>query len=484
MIHIFFVANILSVLMAIISLFMLIPLGIAVLHGETASIEAFYLSIAVSLLAAAALYLLTRKKRDVAVSPKDGFLMVALSWVAASLVGALPFMLSGAIPLYTDAFFETMSGFTTTGASILTDIESLPRSMLFWRSLTHWLGGMGIVVLTVAVLPILGIGGAQLVRAEAPGPTLEKISHSITTTAKYLWLIYVGFTVLQTVLLRIAGMDWFDSLTHTFGTLATGGFSPKGLSVGHYQQPSIQIIITVFMVIAGLNFGLYFRLIKGNIRDLVINTEAKAYVSIFIAATLLVSLPLAREVYSSYGEALRHAAFQSASILTTTGFATADFDLWPAFSRIMLFTLMFVGGCSGSTGGGIKVIRIVTLFKQAANEIRYLLHPRQVYRMRINGSVVRKDFIFTVSGFLFLYLFLLLLTSVVVASGGNDLTTSFSTALATLGNIGPGFGGVGPAMNYAFFPGYIKWFLSFIMMAGRLEVYTVMAIFTLNFWKR
>ncbi len=481
MIHPLFIIHVVSVIVGIIQLFMLIPLGIALSYGEHAS--AFAIPVLSTLVITLSLYFATKKHRSSLVSPKDGFLLVTLSWIAASAVGALPFFLSGAIPSYTDAFFEAMSGFTTTGASILTAIEPLPRSLLFWRSLTHWLGGMGIVVLTVAVLPMLGIGGVQLLRAEAPGPTVDKLSHKITRTAKILWFIYIGFTVLETLLLMFGGMDWFDSLTHTFGTLATGGFSPRNSSVGAYNSAYFDIVITVFMVAAGLNFGLYFKIITGNGKNLLRNTEAKVYLSIFAAASLLVAFSLSGSVYDSFGEALRYGAFQSASILTTTGFATADFDLWPAFSKIILFLLMFIGGCSGSTGGGIKVIRIVTLFKQAAAEMKYLVFPRRVFRIRINGSSIRKDFVFNITGFVFLYLLILLLTTMVVASGGYGILTSLTAALATVGNIGPGFDLVGPTMNYAFFPAYIKWFLSFAMMVGRLEVYTVMVIFTVHFWK-
>lgn len=483
MIHPLFILHVLSAIMVIVQLCMLIPLGIAVSFGEQASVAAFSLTIFSSLTLFSFLYFMTRKHRSSLVTTKDGFLVVTLSWIAASAVGALPFFLSGSIPAYTDAFFETMSGFTTTGASILTEIEHLPKSMLFWRSLTHWLGGMGIVVLTVAVLPLLGIGGVQLLKAEAPGPTVDKLSHRITRTAKILWLIYIAFTVIETLLLRFGGMSWFDALTHTFGTLATGGFSPKNSSVGAYNSAYVDIVITVFMIAAGLNFGLYFRILTGNSRTLFRNTEAKVYLAIFAAASLLTAVSLHGPAYGSFSEALRYGAFQSASILTTTGFATANFDLWPAFSKYILFFLMFVGGCSGSTGGGIKVIRVATLFKQAAAEMKYLVFPHRVFRVRINGSPIRKDFVFNITGFVFLYILFLLITAMVVASGGYGILTSLSTSLATVGNIGPGFDLVGPAMNYSLFPAYIKWFLGFAMMVGRLEIYTVLVIFTVHFWK-
>jgi len=287
-------------------------------------------------------------------SPRSGFLFVALSWISASALGALPFCLSGAIPSYTDAFFETMSGFTTTGASILTDIEPLPKSILFWRSTTHWLGGMGIVVLTVAIFPLLGFGGLHLMEAEAPGPSVDKITPRVAGTAKILWLIYIGFTVIEIILLMIGGMDLFDATTHTFGTLATGGFSPKNASVGYYKSAYIDAIITIFMLIAGMNFSLYYKLLRGNIREVVRDSEMKTYLGIFLIASVLIAWDLMGKKYASFGESFRFASFQAASILTTTGFVTDDYMQWPNFAQVVLFVLFFIGGCAGSTGGGIK----------------------------------------------------------------------------------------------------------------------------------
>jgi len=484
--HFTMIFSVVSVLVMVIGGFMLFPLGIAIYEGENPQAAAFALTIALVMASGILLYFFTRKKRGRQFSAKDGFLLVTTSWVIASAVGALPFYLSGSIPSFADAYFETMSGFTTTGASILSEIQSLPRSILFWRSLTHWLGGMGFVVLTVAIMPLLGIGGVKLVSAESPGPTMDKITPKITYMAKILWFIYTAMTIVETVLLMAGGMSLFDALTHTFGTLATGGFSPMNASVGHYDSAYFDIVITVFMVLAGLNFGLYYRALTGNFLEIKRNTELKVYLAIFIAATLLAALPLVGKVYDNWGESLRFSAFQVASIITTTGYATADFDLWPAFSKFILFLLMFVGGCSGSTGGGVKVIRIVTLFKQSVTEMKHLTNPRGVFSTRINGVVVRKDFVYTIAGFVFLYLMLLLVTTGVVAASPGDynLITCFSTALATVGNIGPGFSLVGPTMNYSFFSDGVKWFLSFAMMAGRLEIYTVLILFTPYFWRR
>ena len=484
--HFAMIFHIISVLIMVLGGFMLFPLGIAIYNGEVSSSQAFLQTFIVVMALGIFLNLTTRKRTGKQFSAKDGFFMVTVSWVIASVVGAFPFFLSGVIPSFADAYFETMSGFTTTGASILTEIQSLPKSILFWRSLTHWLGGMGFVVLTVAIMPLLGIGGVKMVSAESPGPTMDKITPKITHMAKLLWFIYIGMTVVETMLLLFGGMDLFDSLTHTFGTLATGGFSPKNASVGHYDSAYIDIVITVFMVLAGLNFGLYFRILTGNIIELKKNTEFKAYLLIFAVTTVIAAIPLTGKVYSTFAESLRFSSFQVASIITTTGYATTDFDIWPSFSKYILFALMFIGGCSGSTGGGIKVVRIVTLFKQAVTEMKHLANPRGIFTTRMNGVSVKKDFVYTILGFVSLYIMLLLITTAVVATspGDYDLITSFSTALATVGNIGPGFSLVGPTMNYSFFPDYIKWFLSFAMMAGRLEIYTVLILFTPYFWRR
>lgn len=478
------VYRIISYLILIVSGFMLIPGVIAFAEDEHAALISFLVTISISVFNFIFMLVFTRGRINENLSAKDGFLFVTLSWIAATFIGALPFYISGAMPEFVNAVFETMSGFTTTGASVLSDIESLPSSILFWRSLTHWLGGMGIVVLTVAVLPLLGIGGLQLIKAEAPGPTVDKITPRITETAKILWLIYIGLTFAQTILLMIGGMNFFDSLTHTFGTLATGGFSTKNSSVGAYNSAYIDWVITIFMVLAGVNFSLHFRIMSGRYRDILRDSELKAYLGIFAVSTLIIAWNISGVNCSSIADSLRFAGFQAASILTTTGFATADYEKWPALSQTVLFMLMFIGGCSGSTGGGIKVIRIITLLKQGLNEMKYLLHPKGVFTLRINRLPVKKDIIYAISGFFFLYILMLLVTTMVAASSGSDVTTSFTASLATLGNIGPGLGLVGPTENFGFFPAYVKWWFSFAMLVGRLELYTVLILFTVTFWRR
>ncbi len=477
------VIKIISILLIILSGFMAVPAGIALYCGEYASLSAFAGTIAGTSAIAGAMLFLLRRNRTVVLSTRDGFLMVTLSWILASVIGALPFYFSGSIPAYTNAFFETISGFTTTGASILVNIEDLPRSMLFWRSLTHWLGGMGIVVLTVAILPLMGIGGLQLINAESPGPTVDRLTPRIGGTAKLLWFIYIGFTVAETLLLMLGDMDLFDALTHTFGTLATGGFSPKNTSVGHYRSAYIDGVITVFMLLAGINFTLHYRLITGRLKPIYRDSELKAYILIFVSSMGIVAFSLYGTSYQTVGECLRYASFQTASILTATGFATADYEQWPLLGQIILFALMFVGGCTGSTSGGIKVMRIVVLFKQAVNEMKLLIHPRGIFTLKMSGSMVRKNIVYAVAGFFFLYIVILLIITVIVASAGHDITTSFTAVLTTMGGIGPGFGKVGPAENYAFFEDYVKWALSFAMLVGRLELYTVLVIFMPSFWR-
>ncbi len=477
------IIRIIAIVLLIISLFMLFPLLFALYYGEKSVFTSFIIPISMIItISTAVLVLLPPPKRN-SLSPRGAFFLVTILWVTVSFFSCLPFLLSKSIPRLPDAFFETMSGYTTTGASVLRNIEALPKSILFWRSLTHWLGGMGIVVLTVAVLPLLGVAGFQLLKAEAPGPTVEKITPKIAETAKRLWIIYLGLSVMEVALLSIGGLSFFDSLTHTFGTLATGGFSPKNKSVGSYNSAYIDAVVTSFMILAGMNFGLYSNLLSGKIKVLIRNTEVKTYIAIFLTASLIIAFRNSGYVYHSLGVSMRYGFFQAASILTTTGFTTTNYEKWPAFSKSVLFILMFIGGCSGSTGGGIKVIRIVTLFKQGWKELKYQIYPHAVFQIRLNGRILSSDIVHTIFGFAFLYIFLILLTTCIVSTSGVDLKTSLSTALVTLGNIGPGFGRIGPAGNYAFYPDYIKWYLSFIMMVGRLELYTVLVLFTPTFWR-
>ncbi len=480
------ILRLLAALLIVIALFMGTSIIWAFTSGEHAVVFAFAVPVVATILVATIVLLVTgrlQRKRP-SLTTRDGFIFVSLAWLSASVIGAIPFLLSGATTTFVDALFETMSGFTTTGASIFSEIEGLPRAILWWRSLTHWLGGMGIIVLTVAILPLLGVGGLQLIRAEAPGPTVDRLTPKIAGTAKILWVTYIAMSALQTVLLLFGGMDLFDSLTHTFGTVATGGFSPRNASVGAYNSAYIDVVITVFMVAAGINFVTYFKVVTGRLDAVWRDGELRSYLLIFASASVATAISLQRSGFGSFGRSLRYGAFQSASILTTTGYATDDFAVWPALAQVTLFVLMFIGGCSGSTGGGIKVVRIITLVKQGFNEMRYLVHPSGVFPVRLSGKRVEHKIVYAISGFVLLYLSILLVTAVVVATAGNDILTSLTTALVTLGNIGPGFGAVGPTMNYGFLPDYLKLFLSMVMMIGRLEVYTVLVILTPLFWRR
>jgi trk system potassium uptake protein TrkH len=412
-----------------------------------------------------------------------GFLLVFLAWIAVCLAGALPYYCSGYIAGFTDAVFESVSGFTTTGATVLHDVEALPRPLLFWRALTHWLGGMGIVVLTVALLPLLGAGGFQLVKAEAPGPEKEKITPRITLTARILWLLYIALTAIQALLLFCFGMDWFDAIVHAFSTMATGGFSSRNDSLAYYQSPAIEWVCAVFMLLAGFNFSLIWQLLRGNFRELARNSEARAYGLLTLTAALIVAIAIIPQS-DSVEAALRQSVFNVASILTTTGLFNENYLAWPALAQGALFFLMFSGGCSGSTSGGVKIIRYVILAKQTGNEMKKIVYPKGVFNIQLDGKSGKKDVVYGVAGFVFLYFLLLVAIALLVSSCGEDVFTSFNTALVCLGNIGLGFGKLGPFAAFPGFPPYVKWGLSLAMILGRLELWTVMVFFTRDFWRK
>jgi trk system potassium uptake protein len=477
------VYKVLTLFLLVISLFMMIPAIVAVCYGEYHLIPHFLIPALIVAILSSLTFLWIRPKSGKLLA-RDIFLLANLTWLGAVLIGAIPFYSSGEFSSLVDAIFETASGFTTTGSSILTEIESRSRAILFWRSMTHWLGGMGIISLAVAIFPLLGVSGLQLLKAEMPGPDVEKVTPRVTRTALLLWLIYLGFTLLETTLLMFGGMDLYDALTHTFGTLATGGFSPQNASVAAFDSAFIHWVITFFMLMSGINFVLHFRLLTLQFRPLLRNSELKAYFLIFFTALAFVTVSIHGEIYQSVCESLRYGAFQVASLMTTTGYVTADYDLWPSLAKAVLFIMFFVGGSVGSTGGGIKVMRSLTLAKQAFTEFKYLLYPKGVFRVHINGSPVNKTFVYSITGFVFLYIAMLLLTTGIVATSGADLLTSFSSSLAVVGNVGPGFAAVGPTQNYAHFPDYVKLWLSLAMIVGRLEIYTVLIIFTPIFWRR
>jgi len=417
------------------------------------------------------------------INKREGYIIVSLVWVVFSLFGALPFVINGAIPSYTDAFFETISGFTTTGASILNDIESIPKGLLFWRSLTQWLGGMGIIVLSIAILPIFGIGGMQLFVAEVPGPTPDKLHPRVKETAKRLWGIYVIFTVAEIILLKIGGMSWFDAVNHSFTTMATGGYSTKQASIAYYDSPFIHYVIIVFMFLAGTNFTLSYFALHLKFKKVFKNEEFRFYLGFVILFTVIIALALWHIDGFSPSKSFRDSLFQVVSIITTTGFATADYLLWKPFVIVMLFALMFFGGSAGSTGGSIKIVRITLLLKNSYQELKRIIHPNAVIPVRISGKSVPTQIISNILAFVVFYMIISIVSTMVMSSMGYDLQTSLGAVAATLGNIGPGIGLVGPAQNYAHIPDFGKWFLSFLMLIGRLELFTVLILFSPTFWK-
>ena len=436
----------------------------------------------ITFIAGISTWYLTRKAKK-SIGKREAYLIVSFAWIVISGFGMIPYLLSGAIPNVTDAFFETMSGFTTTGASILTDIESLPKGILFWRAMTHWIGGMGIIVLSVAILPLLGIGGMQLFVAEMPGITPDKLHPRITATAKRLWLIYVALTFIETAFLMIGKMSLFDALSHSFATMATGGFSTQNTSVANYS-PFIQYVIIVFMILAGTNFTLHYFAIHGKFATVWKNEEYRAYILFTFAFAIIITLLLIFEGDRNVEKVFRDSLFQVVSIVTTTGFVSADYLLWPAHIWIFIFVLMFIGGSAGSTGGGIKIARHILLLKSSALEFKRMIHPQAIIPVRYNKKTVSENIIHLVLAFFIFYLLTFFFGTFVMTWVGLDFSSAVGATIASLGNIGPGIGNVGPVENYSWIPSFGKWFLSFLMLLGRLELFTVLIIFTPFFWKK
>lgn len=477
-----------------ISLLMLPSALWAYALGEGDALGAFGKAIGISIAAGIVLSALGHKAPD-RMFQREGLALVGIGWLLAAAISALPFILSGTLPPV-DAYFEAMSGLTTTGSTVLEDIEAVDKSILFWRSFTHWIGGMGIIVLFIAVLPYLGAGGKQLFKSESPGPDPRGLSPRIKDTASALWKIYVGLTVVQTVLLMIAGMDLYDALTHTFGTLATGGFSPKNASIAAFDSVSIEIIIILFMVLAGTNFGLFFAMLHRDWWAPLKNTEWRVYIGLLFLASLLITvnlmgvqgrIPIDNAASPgpeySWGESVRHATFLTVSIMTTTGYGTENFDVWPYFSRFLLVLLMFVGGCAGSTGGGIKVVRFLILFKMAYWRLESTFRPKTIRPIRINGVVIDDDVQRTVYAFFVIHLFILAFGCAFMSLLGLPFQTAMTSVVATLNNIGPGLELVGAAENYHFIPASGKVFLTLCMAMGRLELFSICVLFVPAFWK-
>ncbi|MDX1420201.1 MAG: potassium transporter TrkG [Rubricoccaceae bacterium] len=543
------VVGVLGALLCALGVGLLAPMGVALGYGEDVW-WSFAVTALASLGAGGAVWVAFRPTRELRV--REGFAIVATAWFVLSLVGALPWVMTGTLGL-TDAFFETMSGFTTTGATILGGadtpaIEAVANAFLFWRSLTHWLGGMGIIVLTLAVLPLLGVGGMQLFKAEVPGPSADKLTPRVRETAKRLWAIYVGLTLVQALLL-LPAMSPFDAVNHAFATMATGGFSTENGSVGQYASAYVDGVITVFMVLAGVNFSLHYALLHGRVGSVLRSEELRVYAAILLGATALLTVVLwepaqavvpgtvtldgevvegepleggadgvaaeeerttpedragagemgggaelpesdspvtGRTVvrYEGFWTSFRYAAFQAAAIVTTTGFGTADYELWPPLAAAVIFALFFVGGMAGSTGGGVKVVRVLLVLKNSFREVRQLLHPQAVLPVRLDHRVVPEGIMRNVLSFIVLYIGLIGVGTLVMGFLGLDLLSAFSATLSSVGNVGPAFGTFGPTENYTHVPAVGKWVLSLLMMAGRLEIFTVLMLFLPAFWKR
>lgn len=472
-----------GILIFFLGLTMILPAGVSAFYND-GSLYALGLSASISCLAGMALFFLFRQPKTEYVSQREGMAIVAIGWTAIGFFGALPFYFSGFFPVFADAFFESVSGFTTTGASVLTDIEAVPRGLLFWRSFIQWLGGMGIIVLTIAILPFLGVGGFQLYKAEVPTPMPDKLKPRISDTAKLLWKVYVLFSAAQVVMLLIGGMTVYDAFCHTFTTMPTGGFSTRNLSIAHYDSLYLDIVFMVFMVVAGINFSLHYQMLRGRPLAYWRDPECRFYLLSLFCLILVVSLSIYGPVYSSLGESLRYGTFQIISILTTTGFATADYNQWPAMSQLIILTCMFIGASAGSTGGGMKMMRIMLCLKFCYKELFNLVHPHSVSYVKIGGKAVSSEVISSVLGFLALYMGIFVLCSIVLAAMGVDFITSFSAVAASIGNIGPGLALVGPAGNYAEIPYFGKWLLSWCMLLGRLEIYTLIIFLVPEFWRK
>ena len=480
--NVFKFVRLIFIVLSIIGISLLIPIVAAFALKEYSVLPSFIIPMLISVALGLGFFFADRKSA-VQFSVRNVFLFVAIVWLAISVFGALPLIFSGAIPNVVDAFFESVSGFSTTGATILTEVESLPRSINLWRCEMHWLGGMGIIALTVALLPLLGVGGFNLIKAESTGPDKGKVTPKMANTAEVLWFLYFGLTVAHAIALKLCGMDVIDSISYAFSTLGTGGFATKNSSVASYNSLSIEIVCTVFMFLAGINFSLYYYLLTKKTDEVKKNSELKIYLVLFFGSAILIALFLI-PYYHSFWTSFRYSIFQVGAIMTTSGYATADYLLWPSAAQFFLFLLFFTGGCAGSTAGGFKVIRWVILGKQAKNEMMRMLHPHGIFSIRLNGKAGRRDLVYNVAAFTFVYAILTIATTFFGTASGLDIMTSFSASLSMIGNIGPAFGALGPTANYGFLHPLLKLWYCFAMIAGRLEIYNLIIFFFPEYWKK
>lgn len=488
------IVHIMGLLLLCNGSFMLLAAFVSGIYKDGVTLDITLAAIVTMLFGVMAMFYTRGHKKEV--KRKEGYIVVTFGWIIMSISGTLPYLFSGAIPEVTNAFFETISGYTTTGASIIDDIEAMPEGILFWRSLTHWIGGMGIIVLAIAILPLLGIGGMQLFAAEAPGPAGDKLHPRITDTAKRLWLIYFGYTVAETILLKLAGMSFFDAMNHSLATLSTGGFSTKNASLAYWNnQPLIQYIIIVFMFLAGSNFVLSYFAFTGKVQRILKDEEFKYYTIFLILFTIIAALvvyfnanvPVSdfHPMVSGEGEsAFRHALFQVMAIVTTTGFVTADFTSWTPFLTIFFFGLMFLGGSAGSTAGGIKVMRHLLIIKNGLLEFKRTLHTNAIIPVRYNEKTVSEHIVYNIIAFFVLYMLFFIIGSLVLGFLGLDFVSAIGGSASSLGNVGPALGSLNPVSNYNSLPDAGKWWCGFLMLLGRLELFTVLIILTPYFWKK
>jgi len=475
--------DIMGILLLLNGCFMLLCLPFSIYY-EGGDLEAISYSAGITIVVGLLLRILTKNRKNKELKKRDGYIIVTFGWIVLSLFGTLPFILSGTIPNFTNAFFETMSGFTTTGASILNDIEAVPKGILFWRSLTQWIGGMGIIVLAVAILPLLGIGGMQLFVAEAPGITPDKLQPRISETAKRLWYIYLGLTLAQTGLLMLGGIDFYDSLNHALTTMATGGFSTKNSSIAYYDSPYIQYVFIFFMFLAGTSFTLIYFALKRNVKKITANEEFKVYAAFIGIITVVASITIIVVTEQGVEASFRQGLFQVVSLVTTTGFVSADYTAWAPFLTVLFFMLLFVGGSAGSTAGGVKIIRHEVLFKNSFLELKRQLHPAAVIPVRISGKAVERKIVFNVLAFIMIYILIFIVGTILLSAMNVDFDTAFGAVATSLANVGPGIGKVGPLNNFHDMPMMGKWLLSLLMLLGRLELFTVLMLLSPHFWKK
>ena len=478
------VFRVLALICLVVS-FAMLPSACIALYDGTRDSWAFIISILAGVLTSAVLAKFSDDKDTrSSIGIREGVGITGFSWLAASFIGALPYWISGSVPSYTDALFETMSGFTTTGATIFTDIESLPRGILLWRSLTHWMGGMGIIVLSLAVLPFLGVSGMEMYKAEVPGVTAEKLTPRLHQTAIYLWGVYVAFTLIETVLLCFGGMSLFDAFAHSCSTIATGGFSTKNNSIAYFTSPYIQWVIIIFMFASGVNFSLYFIILQKKFQfrdffqDFFQDEEFRSYLAVTVSAALAMSIALYLSGnFTSLEHMLRRTFFHVVSVMTTTGFIVEDYNIWPEFTKFLFVLLMFVGASGGSTGGGCKVSRFIILGRQLRSETMRLLHPKAVIRAKFNHKTIARSTLDSSAAFFVLYMIILSVSTLITTAFGIDLLTAFTGVLTCLSNVGPGLNALGPVENFAWLPAFVKWLFSFCMLAGRLELFAVFLLF-------